>query len=242
MALSKAKSRKCPVCVGCTAEKAKEVDAALAQLLADVKQTGEMPKAQDSRFTVIANVVGLAPHSLRFHLKECLLDMEIQDQRFQELIDLTGALKTAKQEFAANPTMQQATAMTSILTQWRGLAEDIEGQTDPSVTVEYIVETVLGPLNRQVLSALSEELRDLRDSVQTMLPPNHRSVFDARVKAALSRVSTSLRDSTDNGLKALCSYYKVELEAQSRKRALETAATPVAIGTTAQSSKDGTVH
>jgi len=240
MALSKSKSRKCPVCVGCTPSKVKEVNQALEPVLADVKATGEIPKANDRRFDLVANAVGLAPHSLRFHLKECLLDLEIQDQRFQELVDLTEALKTAKQEYMANPSMQQATALTSILTQWRGLAEDIEGQQDPAVTVEFMVETVLGPLNRKVLVSMTEELKELRSSLEAFLPQNHRPYVDSQIKAVLSRVASTLRESTDESLKAMCDYYKVELEAQSRKRALDST-TPTSaplFGSAGQSSED----
>lgn len=243
MALSKSKSRKCPVCVGCIPSKVKEINQELEPLLADVKATGEIPKAKDRRFDLIAHSVGIAPHSLRFHLKECLLDLEIQDQRFQELVDMTEALKTAKQEFMANPSMQTATAYTSIMTQWRGLAEDIEGQTDPAVTVEFMVETVLGPMNRHILVSLTEELKELRTSLDNLLPRNHKPFVDSQVKAVLSRVSSALRESTDDGLKALCEYYKVELEAQSRKRALEstTPTTTPLFGPASQSSEDDKV-
>jgi len=223
----------------------KEINQALSPVLSDVKESGEIPKAKDNRFSLIAHSVGLAPHSLRFHLKECLLDLEIQDQRFQELVDLTEALKTAKQEYMENPSMSQATALTSILTQWRGLAEDIEGQTDPAVTVEFMVETVLGPMNRQILASLTEELKELRGSLDALLPRNHKPYVDSQVKSVLSRVSTALRDSTDEGLKALCSYYKVELEAQSRKNALESTTpttTPLFGGAMQSEEEDEAVH
>ena len=198
----------------------------LQPILQDVKDTGEIPKAKDQRFSVVATAIGLAPHSLRYHLKECLLDLEIQDQRFQELKDLVEALKTAKQEYMANPGMNAASAYTSILTQFRGLAEDIEGQTDPELTVEFIVETVLGPMNRHVLSSATRAMYDLRESLNNLLPKTQQPFVDTQIKAALSQVASSIRDSTDDGLKALCGYYKVELEAKSRARALDSSIPP----------------
>lgn len=221
MALSNSKSRKCPVCVGCTSEKVSEVNNALSPILNELKQTGEIPKVRDGRLSVISSSLGISPASLRYHLKECLLDLEIQDQRFHELKDLVEAIKTAKQEYLANPSMQQATAYTSLLNTFRALAEDIEGQTDPEVTVEFITSTVLGPMNRHVLSSIAEELRNLRETLFGLLADNHRPYVDSQIKSVLSRVSSSIRESTDDGLKALCGYYKVELEAQQRKRTLE---------------------
>lgn len=224
MAFTKAGSRKCPICVGCTPTKVKEINEALSPVLADVKESGEIPKAKDHRFELMAQRVGIAPHSLRYHLKECLLDLEIQDQRFLELKDITQALSTAKQEYLANPSLPNATAYTSLLNTFMQLAGEIEGQQDPEQAVAFVVETALGPISRKTLAIVTEELRTLRDSVNQIVPKNQTSYIDAQVKAALTRVSTSLRDATDEGLKAVCSYYKVELEAKERKRALEGAA------------------
>ncbi len=203
MALVKRSSSKCTVCVGCTQTKIKEINEALASVLSDVKESGEIPKAKDRRFEDIAQRVGIAPHSLRYHLKECMLDLEIQDQRFLELKDLTQAISTAKQEY---------------------LASEIEGQQDPEQAVSFVVETALAPISRKVLSIVTEEVRNLRDSVTQLVPKNQASYVDSQMKASLTRVSTALRDATDEGLKAICSYYKVELEAKDRKRALESAA------------------
>lgn len=224
MAFTKAGSRKCPVCVGCTPSKVKDINEALDPILADVKDSGEIPKAKDSRFELVAQRVGIAPHSLRYHLKECLLDLEIQDQRFLELKDLTQAISTAKQEYLANPSLPNATAYTSLLNAFMQLAGEIEGQQDPEQAVSFVVETALAPISRKVLAIVTEELRNVRDSVNQLVPKNQASYVDSQVKAALTRVSTSLRDATDEGLKAVCSYYKVELEAKDRKRALENAA------------------
>ena len=243
MALSKAKSKKCPVCLGCMPSKVVEINDALSPVMADVKGTGEIPKAQDPRLDLVAHAVGIAPHSLRYHLKECLLDLEIQDQRFQELKDITEALTTAKQEYMANPSMANATAYTQLMTQWRGLAEDIEGQTDPDVTVEFVAKSVLSPMSRQVLASMTEELRTLRDQLSPMISPNHRGFVDAQLKATLKRVSSSLSHGLDEGLKALCEYYKVELEAKQRLRTLENGVeTPTPLfGAAVQSSEDDTL-
>lgn len=221
MALVKSKSKKCPVCVGCTDSKAQLIDAELTPILNEVKTTGEIPKANDARLLMVSNSVGIAPASLRYHLKECLLDVEIQDQRFAELKDLVEAIQTAKQEYLVNPSMQQAAAYTSLLSSFRSMAEDIEGQVDPEVTVEYITESVLGPINRRILAAMAEELRSLRETLFNLVANNHKPYIDSQVKSVLSRMSTALRESTDESLKSLCTYYKVELEAQQRKRALD---------------------
>lgn len=224
MAFTKTGSRKCPVCVGCTPTKVKDINAALDPVLADVRDSGEIPKAKDVRFDLIAQRVGIAPHSLRYHLKECLLDLEIQDQRFLELKDLSQAISTAKQEYLSNPSLPNATAYTSLLNSFMSLADAIEGQQDPEQAVSFVVETALAPISRKTLAIVTEEIRNLRDSVNQLVPKNQASYVDSQMKAALTRVSTALRDATDEGLKALCSYYKVELEAKERKRALEGAA------------------
>jgi AcrR family transcriptional regulator len=240
MAFSKQKSRKCPVCVGCTPTKVKEIDQALSPILEDVKQTGEIPKAQDTRLDLVAQRVGISPHSLRYHLKECLVDQEIQDQRFQELKDIIDCVSTAKQEYLANPGMGQATALSQLLTQFRGLADDIEGQFDPEVTVEYVVETVLNPLSRKTLAVAAEELRSLREAMTPLVSKNQMAYVDAQMKATLTRISAVLRDSLDESLKTLCSYYKVELEAKARKRALDSGvtSTPALFNAPAKSSTD----
>lgn len=224
MAFTKAGSRKCPVCVGCTPSKVKEINEALEPVLADVKDSGEIPKAKDSRFELVAHRVGIAPHSLRYHLKECMLDLEIQDQRFLELKDLSQAISTAKQEYLANPGLPNATAYTSLLNTFISLANEIEGQQDPEQAVSFVVETALAPISRKTLAIVTEELRSLRDALNQIVPKNQVPYVDSQMKATLTRVSTSLRDATDEGLKAVCSYYKVELEAKERKRALEGAA------------------
>lgn len=209
------------MCVGCTPAKVTEIDRALGLILEDVKQSGEIPKVQDSRLDLVAHAVGISPHSLRYHLKECLVDQEIQDQRFQELKDIIDCVATAKQEYLANPGMGQATALSQLLTQFRGLADDIEGQFDPEVTVEYVVETVLNPMSRKTLAVAAEELRGLREGMIPLVSKNQMAYVDAQMKAALTRISSVLRDALDDSLKTLCSYYKVELEAKNRKRTLD---------------------
>lgn len=239
------------MCVGCTPSKVQEINQALSPTLEDVKQTGEIPKAADPRLDLVAQRVGISPHSLRYHLKECLVDQEIQDQRFQELRDVIEALATAKQEYLANPGMASATAYTSLLTQFRGLADDIEGQFDPEVTVEYVVETVLNPMSRKTLAVAAEELRSLREAMGPLVSKNQMAFVDAQMKATLTRVSAVLRDSLDESLKTLCSYYKVELEAKARKRALDSGvmvpvtSSPALFNAPAKSSTDdddGVVH
>lgn len=221
MGFTKSKSRKCPVCVGCTDPKVMEIDAALKPLLADVKATGEVPKAIDRRFNDIAHLVGISPYSLRYHLKECLLDHEIQDQRLVELKDIISAISTAKHEYLSNPSVHTATAYTSLMNTFRALAGDIEGQQDPEVTVDYIIQNVMNPVSRRSLAALAEELRNLRTSLLEIVPRNHSTYIRTQIDGAVKRISSALAMSLDEGLKNLTSYYKIELEAQTRKRALE---------------------
>ena len=196
----------------------------MSSILSDVKESGEVPKAKDNRFEAVAQRVGIAPHSLRYHLKECMLDLEIQDQRFLELKDLSQAISTAKQEYLANPGLPNATAYTSLLNAFMALASEIEGQQDPEQAVSFIVETAMAPMSRRTLAIVTEEIRNLRDAITQLVPKNQATYVDSQMKASLTRVSTALRDATDEGLKAVCSYYKVELEAKDRKRALEGAA------------------
>lgn len=212
------------MCLMCTPTKLVEVNDALAPVLADVRDTGEVPPAKDKRFELVAHRVGIAPHSLQYHLKKCLIDFEIQDQRLVELKDLSQAISTAKSEYAANPTMQNATAYTSMLNTFMSLASEIEGQQDPEQAVTFIAETVMAPMSRKTLSLVAEELRSLRDSLGPILPKGQTSYVDSQLKGAVARVSNALRDSLDEGLKSVCGYYKVELEAKERKRAIDTAA------------------
>lgn len=230
MAFKRGKSKKCPICVGCTQTKAEEVDRELEPLLEAVRDEGEVPKPKDNRFQTVATKVGLSPWSLHYHLKHCLIDLEIQDQRVHEMRDMAEAVATAKAEYMANPSMANATALAALMNTMRSLAGDIEGQQDPEMAVEFVVETVMGPMARKALSAMTEELRSLREQIRSVVSKNHSTFVEAQVDATLRRVSSSLRDSLDEGLKNLCGYYHVELEARSRKRALdpteETTASP----------------
>lgn len=224
MAFRKRKSNKCPVCVVCTDDKIRQVDAALEPLLQEVRATGEVPKASDSKFDTASRAVGVAPNSLRYHLKECLLDLEIQDQRLQELVDMSDAVATAKDAYAKNPSMQNASALAGLMNVWRALASDIEGQQDPEQAVVFVAETVMGPLSKRTLAVVTEELRALRDGIGPSLAKGQSTYVDAQLKSALTRVSNALRDSLDESLKSVCGYYKVELEAKERRRTIESAA------------------
>ena len=221
MAFTKKKkqSSRCPICAAVSVAKAAEVDAELAPYLDEVRETGEIPKP--ARFDTLAFKVGLSPFSLRYHLKECLLDVEVQDQRILELRDLTQAVAIAKAEYASNPSMQNATAYTSLVKTFNDMADTIEGAVDPETTVEFVVEAVLGPQVRKALGTLTEEMRILREELLPLVATSQAAFIDSRVKAVLSRVSSSIRESTDESLRVLCDYYKVELETKRRKRALD---------------------
>ena len=226
MAFAKSRSKKCPICVGCTPSKVEEINGALGVIMADVRDTGTIPKAQDQRFNLIAHRVGLSPFSLHYHLKECLLDREIQDQRLLELKDIAVAIATAKQEYLNFPNQPNSNAYTGLLNAFMALSSQIEGKQDPEMAVEFVIETVISPMSRKTLGALTEELRGLRDILATILPKTQVAYIDSQLKASLSRMSSQLRDSMDDGLRNLCTFYKVELEAKSRKRALEGGTTP----------------
>ena len=221
MAIVKSSSKKCPVCIICTKSKIKEVDNSLQEILEEVKVSGEVPKARDRRFGEIAETMGIAPRSLRYHLKECLLDQEIQDQRLVELKSLTEAVSTAKTEYMSGPSVDKATAYSSLLSSWRQLASDIEGQTDPEVTVEYVVEAVLTPINRAVLVAAASTLQDLRNGLIEVLPKGQQSLVKSQINSAMLGISNELKASTEEAIDSLCTYYKVELEAKQKKRSIE---------------------
>ena len=221
MAIIKSSSKKCPVCIICTKSKIAEVDKSLNDLLEEVKESGEVPKAKDRRFGDIAERLGIAPRSLRYHLKECLLDQEIQDQRLVELKSLTEAVSTAKTEYMSGPSVDKATAYSSLLGSWRQLASDIEGQTDPEVTVEYIVEAVLNPINRAVLQAAAGTLQDLRNSLMDVLPRGQQPLVKSQIDSAMQNMGNELKSSTEEAIDSLCTYYRVELEAKQKKRAIE---------------------
>ena len=221
MALRSSKSRRCPVCIACSPAKAEKVTLALSALLADVREYGEVPKPQDKRFEKVALDVELSPYSLWYHLKECMLDFEIQDQKLVELKDLARAIAMAKDEYTSNPSMQNSTAYTQLINAFMSMADNIEGSVDPEATVEFIVEAVMSPITRRALGALAEELRSLRESLLPLVAKNQTTFLDTQVKSTMGRVASQLRDATDESLKALCDYYKVELETKRRKRALD---------------------
>jgi hypothetical protein len=221
MGFKKSKSRKCPVCVACTTERVRDVNLALAPVLEDVKSTGEIPKPVDKRFEPISHQFSLSPWSLQYHLKTCLVDLEIQDQRLIELKDLAQALSTAKQEYQANPGVGQAQALAALMGVFMTLAKDIEGQEDPEATVTFIVETVLNPMGRKTLAALSEESRNFRETMKGLVSPSQQVYVSNQADLLVKNVAAHLRDMLDDSLKRLTTYYKVELEARARKRMME---------------------
>jgi hypothetical protein len=221
MAFTQHKSRKCPVCVGCTQAKIDEVNTALNPILEEVKSTGEVPKAADKRFVAHAHALGISPYSLQYHLRTCLVDLEIQDQRLLELKDFASLLATAKHEFETNPTMQNATSVKQMADVFRALCEDIEGQQDPNETVTYLTEAVLSPIARQTLATTTENLRNLRDALLEFVPKTQSSFIRSQIDSALQNMASSMRATMDESLKNICNYYKFELDAQHRKRAME---------------------
>lgn len=223
MALVKSQSKKCPVCMTRTKREVKVVNKALQPILDEVKERGEVPSKKDPRWLKIGSEFSIFPNSLRYHLKECLVDQEIQDQRLVELKALTEALETAKTEYAQNPNVNTATALTSIMTSWRQLAKDVEGQVDPEVTVEFLVENVIASINREVLSSLAGGIRDMRNALVEGLPAGQKQFVKSQADLLLDRIAQDLRAGTEEAMNTLCEYYRVDIETKQKKRSLEQA-------------------
>ncbi len=223
MALRKSTSNKCPVCLTRKRAAVNIINKALKGMLEDVKQHGEVPHKKDPRYLLIGQEFSIAPNSLRYHLKECLVDQEIQDQRLIELKGLTEALGTAKAFYGENPSVDRATSYTSLVTSWRQLAKDVEGQVDPEVTVEFMVENVVAAITRGVLSSVAEGLKELRGSLYEGLPAGQRTFIKSQMDMMMSQVAQDLKGSTEDAMQSLCEYYRVDMETKQKKRAIESA-------------------
>jgi hypothetical protein len=212
-------SRKCAICA-LAPLRAEEATEALQQILADVRDTGVVPHAKDQRFGLLAHRVRLSPFALHYHLKTCMVDSEIQDQRLVELKDLVSNLQIAKAAYREMPVADMATAMTSMLGTFMELAQEIEGQQDPESAVRYTLETVLGPMIRQVLGSVAGEIRELRDLALMNSPPNQRPFVESQFRSSFEKVSQALEAQVEESLKTMCRYYKVELDAKDVRLAL----------------------
>jgi hypothetical protein len=213
-------SRKCPVCVGLSTSKIEQVDAALADVLDNVRQTGEIPKVQDHRLQNLAPQLGVAPHSLQYHLKTCLYTRDIQDQLSVEIKDMISALSTAKVVYGNESTLPNAQALSMITESFIKLLKHTEGKQDPEANVAFVAEAILAPLVRKVMGAFTTEIKRYRDTV-AMLNLQHDQVLTSHANNAVSKMALALRESTDESLKSICDYYKVELEAKQRLRTMQ---------------------
>lgn len=223
MSFTRTKSKKCPVCVGYGTHPhmIERIDSALENLREYVRTSGAVPSVKDPTFYTIAVDVGVAPHALRYHLKNCLLDFEIQDQRLLELKDLSQAIGTAKQEYFGFPNEKNAAALATLLQTFMKLADSVEEQQDPDSIVTFVAETVISPMIRQTLGAMTEELKKLRTSLEGMVSKNQQRYIDSQIKAVLSRTSSKLGDQMQESLGSLCEYFKVEFEVQEQRRMIE---------------------
>ena len=226
MALKKSASRKCPVCVGLTDEKVEDVNKALEPLLEDVRQSGEVPKAKDSRFLALAHVLGVAPFSLRFHLSKCLVKREIDDQMMLEFMEMLDALHTAKVEYKETPTLPFASALKQMHSAVLEHHKLLLGEQDPEQAVQFIAETVIGHVLRNSLGVFAKEARQLLTVVLPYLPPTHKTQVTKLVESALIATGNTLHEVAGEALDNVCSYYKVELDVASKKHALASVVVP----------------
>lgn len=221
MPFQKSSTSKCPICSSRPPDVIERVNSALEDIIDGVRETGEVPKAADPRFVAVAREVQIAPHSLRFHVKTCLIPLEIRDQRGIELADLASALATAKSEYQNFPSIRTAKPYSDLLNNFRELSKDVEGQDDPEVAVEYMASRVIAPITRATLAVFAQEIRDIADSVMGSIPKNREPAVRARFESAFKNTAAGLSIAMDEALKAACEFYKVELDTTTRRRTID---------------------
>jgi hypothetical protein len=226
MAFKKSASRKCPVCVAFSEEKVDEVNKGLEPLLADIKESGEVPKAKDHRFGVLANHLGVSPFALRFHLSKCLIKREIDEQMMVEFTDMLDALHTAKIEYKETPTLPYASALKQIHSAVMDMHDRMMGDADPEQAVQFIAETVISHVMRQSLGVYAKEIRALTQTIKPYLAPQIQIQAVKMGETALMSASTALHEAAQEALENVCTYYKVELDAASKKPLLAGIAVP----------------
>ena len=228
MALKKSASRKCPVCVtfGDYPEKIEQINKALEPILADIKETGEVPKAKDPRFGTLAVALSITPFALQFHTRQCLVTREIDDQMMLEFRDALDALHTAKVEYKENPTQPYANAMGVIHGMVMKMYEHMTKDHDPELAVQFVAETVIGHVMRHSLGVFAKEARAINESVANYLPPTHKAAVKKAVESSLLATSNALQESAQEALDNVCNYYKVELDVAAKKAALATVTLP----------------
>lgn len=214
MAFKRSSLNKCPACTSKTPEQLAELDLALQPILEKTKATGELPKLQDRALNDVSLTWRMAPAALRFHLKECLLGEEIKDQRLVELKDMIEAVQLAKQVYMEEGNASDSYAYTNLVKTFLELANSVEGQQDPEVTVAFIVENGLTPLTQGALLKTAEELNSLRNSLRESLPKNQHSLIDSTIKSSLRRLGSSLKEVLHKALSDITKFYKVELDAK----------------------------
>lgn len=228
MAITKATSRKCPICVtfGDNADKIAQVNKALEPILADIKATGEVPKAKDPRFGALAVALSITPFALQFHTRQCLVTRELDDQMLLEFKEALDALHIAKVEYKETPTQPYANAMGVIHGMVMKMYEHMTKDHDPELAVQFIAETVIGHVMRHSLGVFAKEARSINESVAPYLPPTHKAAVKKAVESALMSTTNALHDSAQEALDSVCTYYKVELDVASKKSALSTVVLP----------------
>ena len=196
------------------------INAFLDPILAEVKNTGEVPKPKDKRFQEGALKLGIAPFSLQYHLRTCLIDREIHDQMMVEVKDLIEAVASAKSEYSDKPHLQNAQAVSVLMNTLLSVLSKLEGEQSPEQAIEFIVDQALGHIIRACLADFAKETRDNLALVTPHIPPATRKAVRDQMEASLKRVSITLANASDEAVANLCKFYKVELDAADKKQTL----------------------
>lgn len=220
MAFERGSSR-CPICSTIVGSRLDAINDALEPMVERVRLTGDVPATGDTLLNEIAAKIEIAPSSLRFHIKECLVQADIQDQRVHELRDLVGNLQVAKLEYASNPDKpQNGQLYLQFVDAFTRLSKEVEGQVDPEVTVQFMISNVIAPFSRDSILTVADEIRELRATLAKTLPASTMSLVDSQFKGMLAKLGNKISEKQKLAMEAVGSYYKVELSAAEIKRSL----------------------
>ncbi len=221
MAFARSSNSRCTLCSALEEGKLQAVNAQLEPLVATLRSTGELPSASNPTLIEIAHGLGLNANSVRFHVKECLVQADIQDQRVSELRDLASAVQVAKLAYESEPDKPQlANAYVALLREFRDLSKDVEGQIDPETTVTYMVGNVVSPLAKDVVLLASEQLHELVAALGKTVPKEQLPVIVSQLKAFLTRLGTKVAERQHQSIVAVSKYYKVQLAAADTRKSV----------------------
>ena len=221
MAFARASSSRCTLCGALEEGKLQAVNQQLEPLVASLRSTGELPTASNPLLVEIAKKLELNANSLWFHIKECLVQADIQDQRVSELRDLASTLQVAKLAYESEPDKPQlAGAYVQLLREFRDLSKDVEGQIDPETTVAYMIKDVVSPLAQDVVLLASEQLHELVASMAKTVPKEQLPVVVSQLKSFLTRLGNKVADRQHQSIVAVSKYYKVQLAAADTRKSV----------------------